>query len=84
MGIRRFSSLLEVEIPIPVGRNHNFLLKPVKKPEDLSSCVVVKGMSNCTFFTIKEPLEVAKICFRLIIISSFPGVMAKIALKIYS
>ena len=27
----RFSSLLDVEIPIPVGINCNFLLKPVKE-----------------------------------------------------
>ena len=32
MATGQFSSLLDVEIPIPVGRNFNFLLKPVEEP----------------------------------------------------
>ena len=41
MATGQFSSLLDVEIPIPVGRNFNFLLKPVEEPVNWFTSLII-------------------------------------------
>ena len=41
MATGRLSSLLDVEIPSPVGINNNLLLKPVKEPVNRFTCLAL-------------------------------------------
>ena len=41
------SSLLDVEIPIPVGRNFNFLLKPVEEPVNWFTSLEITVFLKC-------------------------------------